>query len=321
MAAVIAADPLGLGALASLEQLLLGGEALPPSLVDQIRPVLSGRLLNMYGPTETTIWSTVSPIVAAGEPITIGRPIANTDVFIVDALLQQNPIGTAGELLIGGAGVVRGYLDRPELTAERFVELPAANGARAYRTGDLVTLLEDGALQFGGRLDHQVKIRGYRIELGEIEATLGRLPYVRETVVVARSDGPGEPRLVAYVVAANDEAAHRGVGAGLGRDLRRRRRRGPEVRSLRLERQLHRRPDSDRADARLGRRHRRAHPRAVATAGARDRVRHWAAAVPRRSHVRSLRRRRPRPACARPDRRVAGRGTAPGRRAPPWRRP
>ena len=207
MAAVIAADPLGLGALASLEQLLLGGEALPPSLVDQIRPVLSGRLLNMYGPTETTIWSTVSPIVAAGEPITIGRPIANTDVFIVDALLQQNPIGTAGELLIGGAGVARGYLDRPELTAERFVELPAANGARAYRTGDLVTLLEDGALQFGGRLDHQVKIRGYRIELGEIEATLGRLPHVRETVVVARSDGPGEPRLVAYVVASNDEAA------------------------------------------------------------------------------------------------------------------
>ncbi|MGZ6036806.1 MAG: MupA/Atu3671 family FMN-dependent luciferase-like monooxygenase, partial [Myxococcaceae bacterium] len=166
MAAVIAADRSGLGALASLQQLMLGGEALPPSLVDEIRPAMSGGLLNMYGPTETTIWSTVSPIEAAGEPITIGRPIANTQVYIVDPNLQQNPIGAAGELLIGGAGVVRGYLDRPELTAERFVDLSAAGGARVYRTGDLVTLLPDGELQFMGRLDHQVKVRGYRIELG-----------------------------------------------------------------------------------------------------------------------------------------------------------
>ena len=185
---------------------MLGGEALPPALVDEIRPVLSGRLLNMYGPTETTIWSTVSPIDAAGEPITIGRPIANTQVFIVDRHLQQNPIGTAGELLIGGEGVVRGYLDRPELTAERFVDLPAAGGARVYRTGDLVTLLDDGELQFSGRLDHQVKVRGYRIELGEIEAVIGRFPNVRENVVVARTDTPGEPRIVAYVVADADQA-------------------------------------------------------------------------------------------------------------------
>ncbi|MGZ4739594.1 MAG: MupA/Atu3671 family FMN-dependent luciferase-like monooxygenase [Ilumatobacteraceae bacterium] len=200
MAAVIAADRSGLGALASLQQLMLGGEALPPSLVDEIRPAMSGGLLNMYGPTETTIWSTVSPIEAAGEPITIGRPIANTQVYIVDPNLQQNPIGAAGELLIGGAGVVRGYLDRPELTAERFVDLSAAGGARVYRTGDLVTLLPDGELQFMGRLDHQVKVRGYRIELGEIEAVIGRFPNVRENVVVARTDTTGEAHIVAYVV-------------------------------------------------------------------------------------------------------------------------
>ena len=204
MAAVIAADRRGFGALASLELLMLGGEALPAALVDEIRPTMAGRLLNMYGPTETTIWSTVAPIEAAGEAITIGHPIANTQVFIVDPHLQQNPLGAAGELLIGGAGVVRGYLDRPELTTERFVNLPAAAGARVYRTGDLVTLLADGALQFNGRLDHQVKVRGYRIELGEIEAVIGRFPNVRENVVVARTDPPGDPRIVAYVVAGDD---------------------------------------------------------------------------------------------------------------------
>jgi natural product biosynthesis luciferase-like monooxygenase protein len=204
MAAVIAADRSGLGALASLEQLLLGGEALPPPLVDEIRPALAGRLLNMYGPTETTIWSTVAPIERDGAPITIGRPIANTQVYVVDGNLQLNPIGAAGELLIGGEGVVRGYLDRPELTTERFVHLAAADGERVYRTGDLVTLLPDGELQFSGRLDHQVKVRGYRIELGEIEAVIGRFPNVRENVVVARTDTPGDPRLVAYVVAGSD---------------------------------------------------------------------------------------------------------------------
>ncbi len=210
MAAVISADRSGLAALATLQQLLLGGEALPPALVDDIRPALRGRLLNMYGPTETTIWSTVSPIAAAHEPITIGRPIANTQVFIVDGHLQRNPIGVAGELLIGGAGVGRGYLDRPQLTAERFVDLP--HGDRVYRTGDLVTLLPDGELQFSGRLDHQVKVRGYRIELGEIEAAIGHFPSVRETVVVARTDTPGDPRLVAYVV-ADDESTRPATAA------------------------------------------------------------------------------------------------------------
>ncbi len=198
-AQLIAATPGGLAALGTLDLLMLGGEALPPAVVDQIRPVLRGELLNMYGPTETTIWSTVSPIVRAGVPITIGRPIANTDVHIVDRAMRPLPIGVAGELVIGGAGVVRGYLDRAELTAERFVTL-AHTRARAYRTGDLARLLPDGEIEFGGRLDHQVKIRGYRIELGEIEAAIGRHAGVFEQVVVARTEGGGEPRLVAYVV-------------------------------------------------------------------------------------------------------------------------
>ena len=198
LAAVIVDQPGGVEALARLDQLLLGGEALPVALVDRIRPTMRGRLLNMYGPTETTIWSTVSEIAAAGEPITIGRPIANTQVYMVDRNGRRNPVGVPGELLIGGDGVVRGYLDRPELTAERFIELPGAG--RVYRTGDLARLRGDGEIEFSGRLDHQVKVRGYRIELGEIETAIGRHPGVLDTVVVARTDQPGEPRLVAYVV-------------------------------------------------------------------------------------------------------------------------
>lgn len=204
LASIIAAQPGGIVALSGLRKLLVGGEALPPMLVEQIYPALSGDLLNMYGPTETTIWSTVSKIRSATAPITIGRPIANTQIFIVDKNLLPTPIGVPGELLIGGEGVVRGYLDRAELTAERFIHLPAAAG-RVYRTGDRARLLADGNIEFGGRLDHQVKIRGYRIELGEIEAAIGRFPSTSESVVVARSDSAGDPRLVAYVVSKPTE--------------------------------------------------------------------------------------------------------------------
>ncbi len=200
MAGIVAAHPDGLAALSGLQRLLLGGEALPPAIVDRIQPHLSGQLVNMYGPTETTVWSTTSPIMAPGVPITIGRPIANTQIYIVDRHLRRNPIGVPGELLIGGDGVVRGYLDRPELTAERFVELPVAGGPRVYRTGDLAHIRPDGEIEFSGRLDHQVKVRGYRIELGEIEAAIGRHPDTVENVVVARADGNGDPRIVAYVV-------------------------------------------------------------------------------------------------------------------------
>jgi len=138
---------------------LVGGEALPTTLVEQLEPRLTGRLLNMYGPTEATVWSTTAR-VNAGVPVTIGQPIANTQIYIVDRELRPVPLGVPGELLIGGAGVVRGYLDRPELTAERFVEdVFGQGGERVYRTGDLARWPTSGEIEFLGRLDHQVKIR------------------------------------------------------------------------------------------------------------------------------------------------------------------
>ena len=205
MARMLAGDAEGLDALRSLKKLMLGGEALPPALVAELAPVVEGDILNMYGPTETTVWSTTAPVGKRGEPVTIGRPIANTEIYILDRHLQPTPTGVPGELFIGGAGVVRGYLDRPELTAEKFVQSPFSTNpqARLYRTGDLARYRSDGAIEFLGRIDHQVKLRGYRIELGEIESVLGKHPGVRESVLMAREDVPGDQRLVAYVV-AND---------------------------------------------------------------------------------------------------------------------
>jgi hypothetical protein len=167
----------------------------------------AGAVWNMYGPTETTVWSTVDR-VEAGEPITIGRPIANTQVYVLDAQQQPVPVGIPGELYIGGDGVARGYRGRAALTAEKFVADPFrdAPGARLYRTGDLARWREDGRLECLGRIDHQVKIRGYRVETGEIEAVLATLPEVREAAVVARPDASGTPQLVAYVVTAADGA-------------------------------------------------------------------------------------------------------------------
>jgi aryl carrier-like protein len=210
MAGMLAGDPYALDALGSLHTLLLGGEALPPDLIDRL-PRLPGGILNMYGPTETTIWSSVYEVPAAlpvtvGGSVPIGRPIANTSIHIVDSLLRPMPPGSPGELVIGGAGVARGYLSRPELTAERFVPDPfsEAPGARLYRTGDLARFLADGTLEFNGRIDQQVKIRGHRIEPGEIEAALRAHPGVRECAVVARRDSAGgETRLVAYLVPAD----------------------------------------------------------------------------------------------------------------------
>ncbi|MEO6237923.1 MAG: MupA/Atu3671 family FMN-dependent luciferase-like monooxygenase, partial [Vicinamibacterales bacterium] len=184
-------------AIGGLEMLLVGGEALPAALVERLRPRFPRSVRNMYGPTETTIWSTTTA-VQPGMPVTIGRPIANTTIHIVDRRQRALPLGVPGELLIGGAGVVRGYLARPELTAERFVT--GGSGERLYRTGDLARWLPSGALEFLGRLDHQIKIRGYRIELGEIEAVIAEHPGVREAVVVAREGTGGDARLCAYVV-------------------------------------------------------------------------------------------------------------------------
>ncbi|MGD0677709.1 MAG: MupA/Atu3671 family FMN-dependent luciferase-like monooxygenase [Polyangiaceae bacterium] len=198
---ILASDEDSVSALGELRQLLVGGEALSASLVERLRPSLRGQLRNMYGPTETTIWSTSSVVGDTKDGITIGRPIANTRVYVVDRRLRPCPIGVPGELVIGGAGVVRGYLGRPDLDAERFVRDPfGGQGDRLYRTGDLARWRSSGELDFLGRNDTQVKLRGYRIELGEVEAVLGSHPSVSESVVVARKESTGDTRLVAYVV-------------------------------------------------------------------------------------------------------------------------
>ena len=183
---------------------LCGGEALPVALADKL--VGSGlELWNMYGPTETTIWSTCARIATQGETLTIGRPIANTTLYILDAAMTPVPSGVAGELWIGGDGLARGYRARPDLTDERFVAHPfdETPDAKIYRTGDLARYRLDGTVEFLGRIDHQVKVRGFRIELGEIETVLARHPQVVEAVVVARGSG-AEAELAAYVTAAGE---------------------------------------------------------------------------------------------------------------------
>jgi amino acid adenylation domain-containing protein len=181
-------------------KVLCGGEAWSSELANQLL-ARCGSLWNMYGPTETTVWSAVAE-VEAGRPIVIGPPIANTTFYVLDGALQLVPVGVPGELYIGGDGLARGYLHRPELTRERFVTDPFAvePGARMYRTGDLVRRLADGTLEFLGRLDDQVKLRGYRIELGEIEAALARHPGIERCVVAVREDRSGDKRLVAYII-------------------------------------------------------------------------------------------------------------------------
>ncbi|PSB55138.1 non-ribosomal peptide synthetase, partial [Chamaesiphon polymorphus] len=190
----------------SLQNLMFGGEAVD---VSAIKAVLKNqppqRLLHVYGPTESTTFSTwylVSDVLEEAKTIPIGRPIANTQVYILDPQLQPVPIGVAGELHIGGDGLARGYLNRPELTQAKFIDNPFASdsSARLYKTGDLARYLPDGNIEFLGRLDHQVKIRGFRIELGEIEAVLSNHPHVLQAVAIATTDPAGNQRLVAYVV-------------------------------------------------------------------------------------------------------------------------
>jgi aryl carrier-like protein len=159
----------------------------------------------MYGPTETTVWSAVSQVEAGAGPVTIGPPIANTEFYVLDKKGQPTPIGVAGELHIGGEGLARGYWNRPDLTEQKFVPDPFRNeaDARLYKTGDLVRHRTDGTLEFLGRMDTQVKVRGFRIETAEVEHALKQFPGVRDCVVVAREDSPGDKRLVAYLVASS----------------------------------------------------------------------------------------------------------------------
>ncbi len=182
-------------------RIFCGGEALPPDLAQQLLSKVAA-LWNLYGPTETTIWSAAWEIKREDEPISIGRPIANTEFYLLDPHLQPVPLGILGELFIGGDGLARGYLHREELTAERFIAHPFRHDstARIYRTGDLAYYQPDGTMVVIGRLDHQVKVRGFRIELGEIESALSQQPSVQQAVVVVREDPAGEKRLVAYVV-------------------------------------------------------------------------------------------------------------------------
>ncbi|MEG5139393.1 MULTISPECIES: non-ribosomal peptide synthetase [unclassified Microcoleus] len=200
-------------------KILCGGEALPRQLANQL--LLRGASVwNLYGPTETTIWSTLYQVDRKDESVSIGRPIANTQIFILDRYLMPVPVGVFGELHIGGAGLSSGYLNRPELTAEKFIPNPFTKDGihasfilhpssfifseRLYKTGDLARYLPDGNIEFMGRSDHQVKVRGFRIELGEIETVLSQYPAVREAIALVREDNPGDKRLVAYIVANSE---------------------------------------------------------------------------------------------------------------------
>jgi glutamate-1-semialdehyde-2,1-aminomutase len=183
-------------------KILCGGEALPRELADQLRARCRW-LWNMYGPTETTIWSALHRIESQSSVVPIGHPISNTGVYLLDAFMQHVPVGVAGELYIGGAGLAHGYYNRADLTAERFIPHPLTRkpGARLYRTGDLARYLPGGEIEFLGRADRQVKIRGHRIELGEIESALEKIPAVKQSVVLDQANALGEKRLTAYLVA------------------------------------------------------------------------------------------------------------------------
>ncbi|MEH2284139.1 MAG: amino acid adenylation domain-containing protein [Nostoc sp.] len=198
-------------------KILCGGEALPWDLVSKLL-ARSASLWNLYGPTEATIWSSVCQLESSESLISIGRPIDNTQIYILDQNLQPVPVGVAGELHIGGVGLARGYLNRPELTQEKFIPNPfkrgrgqgagsrgetedqSSNSERLYKTGDLARYLPDGNIEYLGRIDNQVKIRGFRIELGEIEVALSQHPHVQASYVIAREDNRGDKRLVAYIV-------------------------------------------------------------------------------------------------------------------------
>ncbi|KNY24966.1 non-ribosomal peptide synthetase [Pseudobacteroides cellulosolvens] len=183
----------------SLKEIMVGGEPFPKKLLGDLRKMTNANIYNMYGPTETTVWSTIKKFELE-EDINIGKPIANTQVYILDKYLRQQPVGVAGELFIAGYGLARGYLNRMDLTKEKFVCNPFDEGRRMYRTGDLARWLSDGNIECMGRNDHQVKVRGYRIELGEIEEVLLRYPGIEGCTVEVRESSEGNNILVGYYI-------------------------------------------------------------------------------------------------------------------------
>jgi len=185
--------------LRNLKYIMIGGEAFPPALLETLKSVTNARIFNMYGPTETTVWSAVQDLTNR-EEINIGKPIANTSIYIVDKFNNLQPIGVAGELCIAGHGMARGYLGKPELTEEKFTRNPYSAVEKMYKTGDAARWLQNGEIDCLGRLDAQVKIRGYRIELGEIESQLLKYDGMKEAVVTVKEDEEKNKYLCAYLV-------------------------------------------------------------------------------------------------------------------------
>ncbi|HEX3681791.1 MAG TPA: amino acid adenylation domain-containing protein, partial [Bryobacteraceae bacterium] len=211
------------GVPAGVKTVNLAGEALADALVERVyRELPIERAFNLYGPSEDTTFSTYCQLAReSGAKVSIGKVITNSQAYVLDEWLEPLPIGTAGELYLGGAGLARGYLDRPDLTAERFIPDPFSQtlGARLYRTGDRVRHLADGQLDYLGRMDHQVKLRGFRIELGEVETVLAQCAGVMRAVALVREDTPGDKRLVAYVAATKPFPTVAGLRGAVAQSL------------------------------------------------------------------------------------------------------
>lgn len=208
LASMLICDSESVNALRQLRRFMVGGEPLPLDLAHRLTDIIAGDLFNLYGPTETTVWSAAQHIRKREKQILIGRPVANTSLYILDSEREPVPIGSVGELYIGGEGLAREYLNRPDVTRERFIThaFSPARQERLYWTGDLARHTRDGRLEFMGRIDQQIKIRGVRIELGEIEVVLREHPDVRDAVVVVQEADADDKRLVGYVVPSNPRA-------------------------------------------------------------------------------------------------------------------